>query len=158
MNFFQCLAAVERDEQAELRAHEQQPRIVIILPQRVDVSHLGQVARHVRPRPAVIGGLEQIRLPIVVAMVIERHVSRGGVEMRRLDARNLHVTLGRIGEVIDDVGESLAAILAQLQIAIVGADPNDAWFGGRFAHLRRQRTGRIPVVLFGHRLVARSLP
>ena len=114
----------------------------------------GQIAGHAGPRLAVVGGLEEVRLPVVVPMVVDRDVRCAGIEMRRLDARDLRVALGRAGDIAVDVGERLAAILAHLQIAIFRADPDHAGTRRRFAHLRGQRTGGVAIVLLRHRLVA----
>src|SRR5579871_491337 len=90
-------------------------------------------------------------------MVVERNVARGGIEVRRLDARHLHPAVwsgGRGLDVAHDVGERLAVIHAELQIAIVGANPNHAGTRWRLANLRSKRTRGIAVVLGCHGLLA----
>src|SRR5207248_585647 len=115
----------------------------------------GEVAHYAGPRLTVVGGLEQVRLEIVVAMIVDGHISGARIEVRRLDARDVGVAPGcAVLDVLVDAGEGFAAIHTHLEIAVLGANPNDARPRGRLAHLRGGGTGRIAIVLRGHRLIA----
>src|ERR1017187_8839097 len=114
----------------------------------------GEIAGDADPLLAVVGGFEQVGLPIVIAMMVDGDVSRAGVEVGGPDAGDVGVALGRAGDIAVHVGEGFAAILADLQVAVFGADPDDAGFGGGLADLRGHGTGRVAVVLGGHGLIA----
>src|SRR6185312_7027812 len=137
--------AVGGDEQAALGADEEQVGVARVLAHRLYLAHLRQVGGDIRPGLAVVGGLVEVGTVVVVAVVVERHVGGRAAEVRGLDARHLHVALGRAGhtagQVAHDVGEVFAAVEAQLQVAVVGADPDLARLRGRLAHLGGERAG-----------------
>ena len=66
------LAVVERDEEAELRRRVEQVAIDRILADRIHVAERRQIAGDRRPRLAVVGGLEDVRLEVVVPVAVER--------------------------------------------------------------------------------------
>src|SRR6185436_6074483 len=73
-----------------------------------------------------------------------------GVVMRRFDAR--HVCLLRhAGDLVDDVLPRVAAVAAHLQVAIIGADPDDARHNRRFTDGDDVAERRGTIVLGCHR-------
>ena len=149
---FHSFPPIERDVDRVFRAEEQEALVARILGDHVDVA-IGQVARNRRPRFAEIARDEHVRLHVVGAMAVERHVTGPGVEMRRLDARDVRL-LRHARHPIDDVLPRAAAVAADLQVAVVGAHPQDARHDGRLAdrHDVAERGGAV--VLRGHRRLA----
>src|SRR5690606_11787923 len=67
---------------------------------------------------------------VVAAVAVERDVGGGRVGVRGLDARD--VVLARAaGNVAPDLGPGRAAVAADLYVAVVRADPEDAGHDGR---------------------------
>ena len=87
------------------------------------------------PGPAVVARHVDVRVPVVVAVVVEREVAGGRVEPRRLDARHLVVPF-RPGDVARDIGPRDAAVPAHLHVPIVGAHPDEIAATRRFGERR----------------------
>ena len=127
-----AFSSVDRDPKSELGAEKKKIRLNQILLDDVRVTAnafrvLGCNKR--RPRLAVIGCLENVRLHVAKGMSIKRGISRAGIEIAGLDP--VHPRIFRqAGNVADDIGPSLAAVARELKIAVVGADPDQrpsAW-------------------------------
>ena len=145
------LAAGQRDVERVLGAEIEEVAVLRILLDHVDVA-LGQVGGDRGPRLPEVARHEHVGLVVVGAMAVERDVARAGIECRRLDAR--HVRLGRHAlDVVDDVLPGRAAVAAHLDVAVVGAHPDDAGHERRFADRDDVAVGRGAVVLRGHRRV-----
>ena len=138
------LTAVDRHIRTHVGTHEQQ---ILILQVFADHMHeigltIGQVVHDRRERAAEVGGHEHVRRVIVVAMIVERHVERRAVEMRRLDAR--HVAAGRHArEVLRHFFPLRAIIAREPHAAVVGTGVQQARAHRRFIqrHHRAERLG-----------------
>ena len=88
MNSLPALAAIRRDIRADVGADEEKIAIVWIFPNDVyEVDAARRKIVHDRlERLSEVSRDEEIRLEIVLAMVVERDVDSGSVEVRRLDA------------------------------------------------------------------------
>ena len=80
------LAAVYRDEQAELGPNEKQVSIHAVFANDVRVT-LYRIRRKRLPRLAEVGGLEDVELHVAGLMAVERDVSRRLIKAARLDGR-----------------------------------------------------------------------
>ena len=138
------LTAVDRYIRAHVGTYEQQ---ILIL--RVFADHMheigltsGQVVHDGRERAAEVRGHEHVRRVIVVAMIVERHIKRRTVKMRRLDAR--HVAAGRHAREVLRHFFPLRAISArEPHASVVGTSVEQARAHRRFIerHHRAERFG-----------------
>src|SRR5262245_59380097 len=99
------------------------------------------------PGKSIIFALEEIRSAVVVAMAIESQVRRALLIARRLDARDPAI-LGYVGNHVGDVAPSFAAVVRNVDIAVVGADVEQTRLQGRFG----DRGDRVAAVIVESRL------
>src|SRR6266480_6556063 len=85
-----------------------------------------------RPRFAVIGRFENVRRHVAKGMSIECGVSGARIEVAGLDPIDPRI-LRQPGNVADYSRPGLAAIARELEVAIVGADPDQPLLLRRFA-------------------------
>src|SRR3954467_7289200 len=133
-----ALALVERYEETELRAGEQEIPILEILPHHVHVAVGRQIPRDRAPRLAKVAREVDVRAQVVIAVAIERDICRGRVEVRCLDARDV-AALRSAGEVGGNVRPASSVIPSVLKRTVVGADPKESARERRFGN-RRERT------------------
>src|SRR5206468_9735338 len=90
-----------------------------------------QVGGDVVPLAAVVGGLEDVGLPVVVAVAVDGEVGGRLVEVRTLDAADPALR-GQAGEAVGNVGPVRPALAADVDAAVVGAHVQNAVLQGRF--------------------------
>ena len=117
------LAAVERRINAEVGPDEKEVWIPAILADHVD-RLIRQVAGDGRPRRAVVGGLPDERLEVVVTVAGDGDVRGAGIVMRRDHAADPVTGMAR--DLVGDVGPRLPAVTRHLHVAIVGPGPDHA--------------------------------
>src|SRR5579864_2022043 len=120
-------AVVERDVEAVLGAQVEEAAPRRVLAQGMDVGE--RAARDAvddrRPGAAVVPGLEDERIAVVDLVQVDGDVGGAGLVARRLDGA--HRPPGRQAvEVRGHVGPGLAAVLGELQLAVVGPGPDEA--------------------------------
>ena len=71
-----CFAAVDGHEQPEFGAEVKQFPVPRIFANHVDRAARGQIVGQRFPGLTMVGGLENIRRPVIVAMAIDRQISR----------------------------------------------------------------------------------
>ena len=104
-----------------------------------------QVARDALERLPVVPRDEYVRLQVVAAMAVDRDVRGAGVEMRRVDPRNpVLMVRGQPRQVSADFREVRPAVAAHLQVAVVGARPDDARQYWRFRDGNDRAAGIYP--------------
>ena len=112
------------------------------------VAVRGQIARNALKGPAVVVRDEHVWPEIVTAVPIGRNVRGRGIEMRRINPRDpVEMIRRQPRQVLSDLGEVHAAILADLDIAIVGSGPDDAGQDRRFGDRDDGAVGDDAVVL-----------
>ena len=81
-------AAIGRDKRADIGPDEEKIAIDGILANHVNevCAAVGQVVRDRAEGPAEIVRHVQVRMEIVLAVIVERHIDCGRIEVRRLDA------------------------------------------------------------------------
>ena len=146
------LAAVQRDVASRTRCRGTAGSRFFGSSRTTFTFPIGRLPRHGRPRSAVVLREEDVRLVVVGAVPVEHDVARARVEVRRLDPRHEGL-VGHALHVLDDVLPGCAAVAADLEVAVVGAGPDDAGQDGRFGHRRDDAGGRHAVVLGRHRRV-----
>ena len=149
-----AISSVDRDPKSELGAEKKKIRLhqVLLDDMRVTANAfrvLGCNKR--RPRFAVISCLEKVRLHLAKGMSIKRGISRAGIEIAGLHPVHPRV-FRQPGNVADDIGPRLAAVPRELEIAVVGSDPDQPLLFGRFAD------GINRGVHLGRRIVHRHSP
>ena len=140
-------AAIDRNKQTELGPEEQQVRLnqIFLDDVRISAHTLELLRRHERsPGLAEIGGAKHVRRVVAKGVAIESGVSRARLEIARLHPADPRI-LRHARDVADDVGPGLAAVARDLDIAVIGADPDDRLIFRRFAdrvdrgvHFRRR--------------------
>ena len=119
-----------REEKAELRAREQKRRVRRILDDGVDAAALGKVAGDRDPGAAAVGAPEQVRLEVAHLVIVEGGVDDRGVARRGLQARDVGA-VGHAGKLLDPAPVG-AAVLGDLNEAVVGPDVEEPLLSGRF--------------------------
>src|SRR5712691_5023315 len=87
-------------------------------------------------------------------MAVNRQITRAGVVMRRLDARDV-IGLANAGHVLRYVGPGGATIATDLDISVVGSHPQDAWDNWRLSDGYDVAIAGVAVVLRSHRIFSR---
>ena len=104
---------------------------------------VGQIAVDPFPCGAIVGRLEDVRLPAVHEVRVDGDVGGATAEMRRFDLRD-HAPCRKTGHVLRDVVPLLAAVARVPDLAVVGAGPDQPFlhFGcrDREDHFRRELT------------------
>ncbi len=136
-------AAVRADEQPELAAGEEEVGIAGVLADGVEVAVVGEVAADRGPRLAEVHALEDIRPVIGDLMAGHGQVHTSLDVVRRLDAGHPVVVGGEALDVGGDVLPIRAAVTGDLDLAVVRADPDDAFLE------RRLRDGQDRAVVLG---------
>ena len=119
-------AAVDRYPEAELGAEEQQVGLdqVFLDHVRIAAHALAVVgAEQARPGLAVVGRAIEPRLHVAKRVAVEGRIGGAGGMAARLDPAHPAVRR-QARHVGDDVGPVLAAVARELQVAVVGADPD----------------------------------
>ena len=107
-----------------------------------------QIAVDRRPRRAAVGRAIEVVAVVVAAVIVERDVDRVLRVARRLDARHV-AGLRQVRQAIGDRQPGLAGVARDLQIAVIGADPQHAAPQRRFGD---RRDGGV----VGHAIVQRQ--
>src|SRR5215469_5519921 len=97
------------------------------------------------PRLAVIGGAKYIRTEVIAAVSIEAGISRARSRLRHRDTADPG-TFGKAGNSSGNVLPALSAITCDLQIAIIGANPQNVCINRRLTDHRDSRIPGDPVV------------
>src|SRR5690242_3355391 len=97
------------------------------------------------PGLAIVRGLIEVWLDLAEGVTIKSCVGRALVEAACLNRGNPG-KLGEVRHIADDIRPGFGAVASNLQIAIIGADPDD------LAILRRFRDGINRGVHFGRRV------
>src|ERR1700686_5205729 len=140
-------AAVDRDPQAKLGAEKQQLRIdgVFLDDVRVAAYALGILPADQRPPGLSKGGCRiNVRRHVAESVPIKSDIGAAGCECARLDPAYPSVP-GNTRHIADDIVPMLPAIAGQLQVAVIGTDPDQPARHRRLAdridrgvHLRRR--------------------
>src|SRR5204863_3042387 len=117
------LPAVEREEEPELRAREEEVRLLEVLRDRVDGPALRQVARDRGPRRALVVAPVEMRREAAALVVVERREDDVLVEPRREEVRDIRL-LGDARRA-RSLSPGSAAVVRHLHEAVVGADPEE---------------------------------
>ena len=145
-------AGVDRDVEPELRAHEQQAGILEVFLDDVGVAAyaFGIGRRDQRgPGPSVIRGLVDIGRHVAERVPVERGVGRTGSVPPGFDPAHPRVSR-QVRHFAGDVRPGLAVVARELQIAVVGADPDGFRFLRRFADRVDRRVHFRRRVVDGH--------
>ena len=140
-------AGVDRDPQSELGAEKQQLRIdgVFLDDVRVAAYALGILPADQRP-PGLskVGCSINVRRHVAESVPIKSDIGAAGCECARLDPAYPSVP-GNTRHIADDIIPMLPAIAGQLQVAVIGTDPDEPGRHRRLAdridrgvHLRRR--------------------
>ena len=118
-------AAIDAGPEAELGAHEEERRIQGVFADNVGVTAQALLrAGDTGPGLAVISGAINPRVHVAEGVAVE-----GGIGGARRKAARLHpvhpAVLGQAAHVGDEVVPVLSAVAGELQVAIVGADPDE---------------------------------
>ncbi len=155
------MSAIGRDPQAEFRAQKKQVRI-----EGIFGDHVGIAVNVILPHRQRIPGFPVVRsfvdvgLDVAKRVTVKRRIRRTFREAAGRDGRNPRV-FGQIGNIAHYVGPGFGAIARDLQIAVVGAHPDNLAIFRRFrdgvdrgVHLgrgivNRHATGFLLLLLFG---------
>ncbi len=118
-------ALIDRVEQCELAAAEEQVLVFAIFLDHVDGVVGGDVVGDLGPGLTEILGLEDPRMEVGAAMSIDGDVCPSPCEVGRLDAADPQIVVRQISDAIDHVGPCLASIAGDLHVAVVGSGPDD---------------------------------
>src|SRR5579862_1380762 len=149
-------AGIEGEERAELRTQVQDVWVLQILSQDPDERICWKATGDAGPRFASIGGLIKMRMHVVEHVAIECHVDYVRIAMRGLQRGNRRAR-GKVLDVGDDVGPLAAAVGGYLEVAVIGAYPNEASFDGGFRNMR-DRAINLRRTVVGKDRTARRLP
>ena len=119
-----ALAGIGREEEAELGAAVEQPRLHRILQDGIDGAARGQVPGNGSPGLAPISALEHVRLEVALLVVVEGGVDGVGIVRRGFDIRDEGV-LGDARKGLD-LAPVLAGVLGDVDQAVVGAGIDEA--------------------------------
>src|SRR5262249_13282780 len=125
---------------------EQQILVFQVLTNHIDIAHR-QIIRDRFPRRTVIASYIDIRLPVIGSMSINRDITGPGIEMRGLDARNLIRIAAQALNILCDIAPGRAAIPAQLDVTVVGSDPQYTGKRWRLGYRRYVAIVACPIVL-----------
>ena len=126
-------AAGHADVQTRFGAGIQHLRISRILAQHLQVRAVRQVAGNVRPRRTTVGGAIYVRLVVIHEMALERRVGHARCRARGLDVR--HDSFRAKGRhVAVDASPCLSIVTRDMQVAVVGARPDQAALHRRLGH------------------------
>ncbi len=124
-------SVVEGDEEAELGAGEEEPLALRVLPDDPGGEVRGDAVLaggQEVPRLAVVGGLEDVRMPVVEAVLVSRHVRRPRRVLGEVDP----VDRGQLGQAVrGDLRPVGRLAPADPDPAVVGAGPELALLMGR---------------------------
>ena len=125
------VAAVQRDPEAELGAEEEKVRVRQVFLDDVRVSaHRTIRGDQRRPGLPVVAGAVRVRPRVSEHVQVEGGVSCTLVEMAGVDRRNPCLRRQAL-DTTRHVRPRFAAVPRELQVAIVGADPDDIGILGR---------------------------
>ena len=127
------IAAIHAHPQAQLGAQEEQLRILGVFGDDVRIAmHAALFCGQRLPGLAAVGGLVNVRRHVAKGVAIKRRVGHVRAVAAGGNGRYPAV-LRQAGHVANDVRPGLAAVAGHLQVAVVGAGPNDEPALRRFA-------------------------
>src|SRR5438477_1483436 len=151
------LSAINRNVQAKLSSKKKQARFhdIFLDDVRVTSNTLRILRGHERsPGFPKVSGAKSVRCHVTKSMAIEGDVGSAGVVVTGLDPTYPGVWR-KAGNISDHIVPALSTIAGQLQVAIVGSDPDHILVLGRFAdginggmHLRGGVIDSDPTRLF----------
>src|SRR5580704_15601602 len=119
------LPAIDRDPKPEFRSQKQEVLIDGVFFDHVRIAE-GAVFLYAQRSPgfSVVGSLVGVGVHIAKSMAIERGIGRSLVEAAGFDGGHPGV-LGESGDVSHYVSPRFGAIPCDLQVTVVGPNPND---------------------------------
>src|SRR5579859_4460717 len=117
-------AIIERNVNAVFRARIKQALALRIFSNSVRVTIVRQSRRDFRPRLAIIGRFEKVRMEVIQFVAVNGDVCCAGGVWRSIDDANQAPVPEFFGS---DVGPVLAAIAGDMDESVVAPSPNEAF-------------------------------
>src|SRR6516162_11644010 len=114
---------------SRFRASEEKSSVAGVFADRMNVGTIGNAGGDLRPSLAEVCGLENVGFEVVELVGVDGRIGGAGIPGRSFDEADE----GPLGNRFrSSVAPSFAVVAGELDLAVIGAGPDDAFLLGRF--------------------------